>query len=86
MAKNAPKFNSYTKFEMKLNLLAIEQEAYNKATEFFHDFENDKHDNLVDFDEYECDEESDTDKEDRIKAEKNDLIQEFMDGYKTYNA
>jgi hypothetical protein len=86
MANNGPKFNSYTKFEMKLNLIAIEREAFDNAVEFFDEYENDAHDNLVDFDSYECDEESTTDKDDRVKAEKDDLIQEFMDGYTTYNS
>jgi len=64
MAKNGPNFNSFTKFEMKLDLLAIEKEAYQKAVKYFNDFENDE--DLTDFDEYECDEESDTAKSDRI--------------------
>jgi hypothetical protein len=85
MAKNGPNFNSFTKFEMKLDLLKIEKEAYKKAVKYFNDFENDE-DYTVDFDEYECDEESTTDKADRIKAEKEDLIQEFMDSYRTYDA
>ncbi len=28
MARNAPKFNSFTKFEMKLDLINIEHKAY----------------------------------------------------------
>jgi hypothetical protein len=65
MSKNGPNFNSFTKFEMKLDLLAIEKAAYKKAVKYFNDFENDE-DNTVSFDEYECDEESDTDKADRV--------------------
>ena len=83
-ARNAPNFNSFTKFEMKLDLLNIEQEAFERASKFFDDFDNDE-DYTVSFDEFECYEESETSKKDREQAEKDEIIQEFMNGYNTFN-
>ena len=85
LQRNAPNFNSYTKFEIQLDMLAIEKKAYDKAVDFFDDYENDE-DYTVEFDSYECDEETETDKADRIQKEKDDLIAEFLDGQTTYNA
>ena len=68
MARNAPNFNSFTKIEMKLDLISIEHEAYKKAVKFFKDFEDDLDDddgNTISFDEFECYPDKDTDKEDR---------------------
>ena len=61
MARNAPKFNSFTKFEVKLDLLSIEHEAYKKAKKFFDEFEEDD-DYTVTFREFECYPEKETDK------------------------
>lgn len=85
MARNAPNFNSFTKFEMKLDTNAIEKEAYDRACKFFDDYENDE-DYTVEFDEYECDEETDTDKSDRIQSEKDDETNEFLSSYSSYDA
>lgn len=85
MARNAPNFNSFTKFEMKLDTNAIENEAYDRACKFFDDYENDE-DYTIEFEEYECDEETDTDKSDRIQSEKDDAIDEFLGSYSSYDA
>ena len=84
MARNAPKFNSFTKFEVKLDLLSIEHEAYKKASKFFDDFEEDD-DYTVTFRESECYPEKDTDKAQRQQNEKDEKIQEFMDGYTIFD-
>lgn len=57
MARNAPKFNTFTKFEVKLDLVSIEREAYLRATKFFDDFKNDE-DYTVTFAKFECDPET----------------------------
>jgi hypothetical protein len=85
MARNAPNFNSFTKFEVKLDLVSIEYEAYKRAKSFFDDFENNE-DYTISFADFECDPETQTQKADRERTEKDAIIQEFMDSYRNFDA